>query len=109
MSLTIAPETIEFFAHVAIDEVTETLTQQQRGRVRFMATYWFARFYDLNFATQALPGTSVKVIGWEGLTLLVVPSDDQRIYPLMPKSGRPECNQLGLLGWMGSQFANWLN
>ncbi len=112
MSLTITPETIEFFAHVAIGEVSETITRQQRGRVKFMATYWFARFYDTNDSVEALPGTSVKVIGREGLTLLVVPIDDPQVYPPMPRSERPEGKRLECLGWMqqvSARFALWLS
>jgi hypothetical protein len=39
MSLTVAPEVLEFFSYVAIAEVEETITLHQRGRVKFMATY----------------------------------------------------------------------
>jgi hypothetical protein len=84
MSLTVAPEVLEFFSYVAIAEVEETITLHQRGRVKFMATYWFARFYNPHGPIEALPGTCVKVIGREGLTLLVVPSSDRRVYPPLP-------------------------
>jgi len=109
MSLTFIPETIELFPQTAIGEVEEAITLHQRGRVRFMATTWFARFYQSN-AQEALPGTSVKVIGREGLTLLVVPIDEV-MPPGMSSLEHPKTKQLGLLGWMqqvGSWCANWL-
>ena len=112
MSLTFAPETIEFFPQARIGEVEEIITLNQPGRVRFMATTWFARFYQPNSQVEALPGTPVKVIGREGLTLFVVPIDDEGIPPQMPLADRSEVNPPGLL-WliqqMSSRFAIWLS
>jgi hypothetical protein len=110
MSLTFAPETIELFPQAAIGEVEQTITQHQRGRVKFMATTWFARFYHPNCA-EVLPGMPVKVIGREGLTLLVVPMDGW-IHPPVPIADQPEANPSDLPGWMqqiGSWFATCLN
>lgn len=76
MSFIFLPETVEFFPHWAVGDVEQTVTPQQRGRVRFMATTWFARFYQSDAQATALPGTAVKVIGREGLTLLIVPIGD---------------------------------
>jgi len=107
MSLTVAPDTIEFFAQAAIGQVEQPITRQQRGRVKFMATTWFARFYQPNAQTQALPGTRVKVIGREGLTLLVTTVGDDQHQLQMP-AARSESHQLGLLGLlqqMGAWFA----
>jgi hypothetical protein len=105
MSLTFAPETIELFPQAAIAEVEQTITRHQRGRVEFMATTWFARFYHPNCA-EALPGMPVRVIGREGLTLLVVPMDGW-IHPLIPIADQPEANQSDLPGWM-QQIGSWL-
>jgi len=109
MSFTFAPEIIELFSQAAIGNVEETITLHLRGRVRFMATTWFARFYQPGSQTEALPGTSVKVIGREGLTLLVVPIDEG-VPPGMPSLEHPKTKQLSL-SWMqqiGSWFAGWL-
>ncbi|OLP16394.1 hypothetical protein BST81_21645 [Leptolyngbya sp. 'hensonii'] len=76
MTLIFAPDTIEFFPQTGIGQVEQTITQQQRGRVKFMASYWFARFYQPSGAMSAWPGTTVRVIGREGLTLLVAPIDE---------------------------------
>ncbi len=107
MSLTVAPDTIEFFAQAAIGQVEQPITLHQRGRVKFMATTWFAQFYQPTAQTQALAGTRVKVIGREGLTLLVVAVGDDIHQRQMPVA-RPESHQLGLLGLlqqMGAWFA----
>ncbi len=108
MSLTVAPETIEFFPQAAIGRVERPITQHQRGRVRFMATTWFAQFYQPSAQKEVLPGTPVKVIGREGLTLLVVAVGDDLKQPQMLPSDRPATAQLGLLGLlqqMGAWFA----
>ena len=105
MSLTVAPDTIEFFAQAAIGQVEQPITLHQRGRVRFRATTWFARFYQPTAQTQALPGTRVKVIGREGLTLLVVAVGDDRYQQQIPAEG-PESQQLGLLGLL-QQIGTW--
>jgi len=76
MSLFKLPETTELFTQVELGEVEQTITLHQRGRVRFMATSWFARFYQLNGQTEALTGTTVNVVGRQGLTLLVMPLDN---------------------------------
>jgi len=96
MSLTVALDTIEFFAQAAIGQVEQPITLHQRGRVKFMATTWFARFYQPTAQTQALPGTRVKVIGREGLTLLVVAVGDDH-HQLQRSAARPETAQLSLL------------
>jgi len=108
MSLTVAPETIEFFAQAGVGRVEQPMTQHQRGRVRFMATTWFARFYQPNAQKEVLPGTPVRVIGREGLTLLVVAVGDDLKQPQMIPAKRPATAQLGLLGLlqqMGAWFA----
>jgi hypothetical protein len=112
MSLTVAPETIEWFDYAELGEVEQTITSHQRGRVRFMATYWFARFYQPCGQTEVLPGTGVRVIGRQGLTLLVMPVDEDGSQPQMVGGDRIEAHQLGGLSffqWMGSVFGNLLS
>lgn len=77
MNLTFVPETIEFFPNAEPGKVEQTITRHQPGRVRSMATSWFARFYDPDRQTEMLPGTLVKVVGRAGITLLVVAMDDE--------------------------------
>lgn len=70
-SSTKLPVTTELFARPALGEVMKTISLDQRGRVKFEATYWFARFYSSHSQDRAEPGTLVSVIGREGLTLLI--------------------------------------
>ena len=105
MSLAVAPETIEFFAQPAIVQVEQPITLHQRGRVKFIATTWFARFYQPNSQALALPGTRVKVIGREGLALLVVAVGDNTHQRQM-MAECPETTSLGLLGLL-QQMCVW--
>lgn len=66
------PTAIEIFDQPIISTVDQAITPQQRGRIKFMATYWFARFYDPCCQRSALPGTTVVVVGRTGITLLVI-------------------------------------
>jgi len=70
----IVPSVIESFNQPNIAIVEETITKDKRGRVKFMGTYWFARFLDTSYDDEALLNTIVKVVGREGLTLIVIPS-----------------------------------
>jgi hypothetical protein len=63
-----------------------------------MATSWFARFYQSNAQAEVLPDTTVKVIGRQGLTLLVVPVEEDWMRSEVPISNQPEVEQSGLLG-----------
>ncbi len=112
MSLTSLPGTIEWFAYVELGEVEQAITPHQRGRVRCMATSWFARLYQPNGQTEVLPGTTVKAIGRQGLTLLVMPIDDEGIQPQVLVGDRSESNQSEWLDWLqqiGSELSNLLN
>jgi len=111
MSLTVAPETIEFFSQIKIGVVEQTITLHQRGRVRCMATTWFAQFYQPTDRRSALPGTFVKVIGREGLTLLVMPLEAVGSESQGRMVDRPQARPSKRSGWMqqmGTLFATWL-
>ncbi|MBT9316453.1 hypothetical protein D0962_16415 [Leptolyngbyaceae cyanobacterium CCMR0082] len=73
MSLTIFPNKIEIFHIAGIGKVSKTISAQHIGQVRFQATYWRARLHQTKSCTQILPGHEIRVIGREGLTLLVMP------------------------------------
>jgi hypothetical protein len=64
-----------------------------------MATSWFAQFYQPNGQTEILPGTTVKVIGRQGLTLLVMPVDGEDIQAQVFVGDLPESNQNGHTGF----------
>jgi hypothetical protein len=111
MSLIIAPDTVEFFPQTKPGEVEQIITSGRQGRVKFMGTSWFAQFYQSNGKELALPGTFVKVIGRQGLTLLVVSIGNDGIRPQMLIGGS-KANQSVILRFiqqMGSAFANLLN
>lgn len=68
------PQTIVFFEHEGLGKAVKAIAADQPGRVRFQATDWPAKLY------QPTPigierDRKVKVVGREGLTLLVVPVD----------------------------------
>jgi len=60
--------TADELAGVAV--VEETITPNNRGRVRFQGSSWFAMVKQ---NIQFLPGSRVLVVGQEGITLIVTP------------------------------------
>lgn len=66
------PGQIELFSEPGVGEVVKLIAPNRRGRIKFRASFWPARFYP-ETATQALPSDQVTVIGRDGITLLVVP------------------------------------
>ncbi len=56
--------------------VERTIFGYYPGRVYFQATYWPARLEQPQFLDRLLPGARVKVMGRDGLTLLVAPVQD---------------------------------
>lgn len=55
-------------------KVERTIAHNHSGRVYFQATYWPAKFYDAACQLKAVPGESIKIVGRQGLTLLVSPT-----------------------------------
>ncbi|NJN90602.1 MAG: hypothetical protein HC878_09690 [Leptolyngbyaceae cyanobacterium SL_5_14] len=111
MSLIVAPDTVEFFPQAKPGKVEQIITSNRQGRVQFMGTSWFAQFHQPNGKELALPGTFVKVIGRQGLTLLVVSIGNDGVRPQMLIGGS-KANQSVILRFiqqMGSAFANLLN
>ncbi|MDJ0705743.1 MAG: NfeD family protein [Leptolyngbyaceae cyanobacterium MO_188.B28] len=52
-------------------KVERTIAHDHSGRVYFQATYWPAKFCDTACQLKAFPGESIKIVGRQGLTLLV--------------------------------------
>ena len=94
MSLTFLPETTEWFSCPQLGKVEQTITPSQQGRIRFMATFWFARLYRPNAHNQIelLPGTTVKILGRQGLTLIIVPLGSN-IHPQILSGAWAEAHQ----------------
>ena len=63
----------ELFPFSGIGKVEETISAEQLGRVRFQATYWRARFQQPSYPQAISPGNKIRIVGREGLTLLVAP------------------------------------
>lgn len=72
MSLSTTSERIVLFAQPGIGEVVKEIAPNGKGRVKFKASFWPAKFY-LESQMQALPSEQVAVIGLDGITLLVTP------------------------------------
>jgi membrane protein implicated in regulation of membrane protease activity len=65
-------ERVELFAEPGVGEVVKMIAPNERGRIKFRASFWPARFYT-DSQTNALPSELVTVIGRDGITLLVTP------------------------------------
>jgi membrane protein implicated in regulation of membrane protease activity len=53
------------------------ITPLQRGRVYALGSIWYAQLYDANSQQIFPPGTPVKIVGQQGMTLLVEPYETQ--------------------------------
>lgn len=72
IALRTRPRSIELFPQPYTAEVVQPIAPQQRGRVKFRASFWPARLYQAD-ERQLLPTERVSVIGRDGITLLVEP------------------------------------
>ncbi len=63
---------ITMFPTPSMGTVEQTITHRQSGRVKFQASYWPARLYQPDCPPAVFPGERVKVVGRQGITLLVV-------------------------------------
>ncbi|NJO78753.1 MAG: hypothetical protein HC827_09610 [Cyanobacteria bacterium RM1_2_2] len=68
------PKRITLFDHPGIAEVVRVISSTERGRVKFKASFWPARFYHPSQSDDCvLPTEQVTVVGIDGITLLVMP------------------------------------
>lgn len=68
-----APSEVEIFSEALMGIVEKKIAQNQPGRVKCLATYWPARFFHSNCNAVVFPAELVKVVGRQGITMLVVP------------------------------------
>lgn len=62
------------FVDSSIAEVVEAIAPNYRGgRIAFQCTFWPARYAETIYGDTMPCGSSVKVVGRDGLTQLVVP------------------------------------
>lgn len=64
---------IEIFTEITPGIVEVAIAPRRRGRIKFLSSYWPAKFYQIECSATVLPGQTVDVVGIEGITLLVVP------------------------------------
>jgi membrane protein implicated in regulation of membrane protease activity len=72
---TTSPQRVKLFPKNVYGVVEKLITPTQSGRVRFQGSSWKARFYGQECPTL-VPGDAVKVVGLEGITLLVLPKNE---------------------------------
>lgn len=67
--------TLELFDTLKTARVDCPITAEAKGRVFFEGTYWPAQVYqgDINASYALAVSTWVRVVGRQGLTLLVAP------------------------------------
>ncbi|MDF0555598.1 NfeD family protein [Kamptonema sp. UHCC 0994] len=64
---------LEIFSEPLIGVVEEAIAPQQPGRISFQGSYWPAKLYQSNSPIILSPEKAVKVVGIQGITLLVQP------------------------------------
>jgi membrane protein implicated in regulation of membrane protease activity len=57
--------------------VDQVIAPNQPGRIKYQASYWPARLYQVKGAIQLDSQQVVQVVGREGITLLVQPNDSR--------------------------------
>ncbi|XWK88093.1 MAG: NfeD family protein [Phormidium sp.] len=68
---------IEMFPEPLIGTVEKRITSNQPGRVKFLGTYWPAKLHQTNKQVTLIPEQTVHIIGIQGITLLVIPVNDE--------------------------------
>ncbi|MGF1497230.1 MAG: NfeD family protein [Elainellaceae cyanobacterium] len=71
MNLSVFPNDVSQVSVPAAGQVERTITLVQPGRVRFQGTYWPARLQSSYGQVIANPGEWVRIVGRQGITLLV--------------------------------------
>ncbi|MFB2917901.1 NfeD family protein [Aerosakkonema funiforme] len=88
----------EMFAEAVPGIVEVRLAPNQPRRVKCQSTYWPAKLYHRDCQVTISPNEPVRVVGIEGITLLVVPVDCQKpfactAFPICGASGLTTRNQ----------------
>jgi membrane protein implicated in regulation of membrane protease activity len=63
----------ELFSTPKVGVVDQIITLNQPGRIKYQASYWPARLYQVKGSIQLDSQQVVQVVGREGITLLVQP------------------------------------
>ncbi|MFB2891620.1 NfeD family protein [Aerosakkonemataceae cyanobacterium BLCC-F50] len=70
------PSDVETFPEPLEAMVEQTIAHNRSGRVKFLGTYWPARFYEVDCQATVFPNQPVIVVAIKGITLLVLPVDN---------------------------------
>jgi membrane protein implicated in regulation of membrane protease activity len=70
--------TPEMFSQPVICQVEGEIRPDRTGRVKYQGTFWKAQFYRVGGQRTVLPGEWVKVVGRQGIRLLIVAIDGVR-------------------------------
>ncbi|WP_072621119.1 NfeD family protein [Spirulina major] len=63
----------QFFPTPIPGVITDTVTLDQKGRIRFQGSFYPAQLAEQNMSDELSPGTTVQVLGRLGITLLIRP------------------------------------
>jgi membrane-bound ClpP family serine protease len=64
------------FDQPVLRKVEDAIAPNQSGWVKYHGTFWQAQFYRSSYQVTVKPGEWVKVVGRQGIRLLVVPVND---------------------------------
>ena len=67
--------TIEIFPEPIFGTVEQAIAPHRPGRVQCLGTSWPARFHAKSYSIILYPEMLVTIVGIQGITLLVLPSD----------------------------------
>jgi hypothetical protein len=70
----IPDKSIKLFPQPARGHVEQSIAPEQMGRVRFQGSIWKAKFAESHYK-PVMPGDSVAVLGVQGITLVVTPTE----------------------------------
>lgn len=71
---------IEMFPEPLIGIVEKRITFNQSGRVKFLGSYWPAKLHQTNKQISLIPEQTIHIVGIQGITLLVIPANDELIH-----------------------------
>jgi membrane-bound ClpP family serine protease len=68
--------TTVMFDQPVLSKVDDAIAPNQTGWVKYQGTFWKAQFYRASCQVTVKPGEMVKVVGRQGIRLLVVPMNE---------------------------------
>lgn len=65
---------IHLFSQPVKGKVEKSITSNTKGWIKFQGSYWSAKLYNSSQIGTISSGQLVKIVGREGITLLVIPA-----------------------------------